>query len=117
MTGIENVGMGVKFADAREGLCCGTIILRNTNSAYGVKISLGRKSQTGGRKSRNKEDSGTNLRKARLSSCYCESLATTGLRQSKPNQNYPLNSIDTRQGAHPTETEKVIRVILGYPGC
>jgi hypothetical protein len=78
--------------------CCGTVILRNANSQYGVKVWLGRKSQTGGRNSRNKEESGTTLTKARLSSCFCESLATTSLGQSKPNQSYPLRCIDTRPG-------------------
>jgi hypothetical protein len=70
----------------------------------------GKKTQTGGRNSRNKEKKWTNLRKARLSAFFWQSLATTSLGHSNPNETYRLRCVDTRPGAQPTETELVIRL-------
>ncbi len=93
MTGIQNVKMGAKCVGARrveQLVWCGKVILGNANSEYAVKVWLVIESHTGGRNSRNKEESGTNLRKARLSACFWQSLETTSLGQSNPDQSYLL---------------------------
>jgi hypothetical protein len=77
----------------------------NLNYRIWSESMTGKKTQTGGRNSQNKEESGTNLRKARLSAFYWKSLAKTNLGQSNPNQTYNLRCADTRPGAQPTETE------------
>jgi hypothetical protein len=52
---------------------CKKAMLGNAKKEHGVKVRLERKSQTGGSIDRNKELSGTNLRKARLSACFWQS--------------------------------------------
>ncbi len=79
---------------------CTKVILGNASYEHGVKARLERKTHTGGRNDRNKELSGTNLRKARLSACFWRSNNEPQKIKSQPKLPTALHRYTARCAAH-----------------